>query len=192
MITPFPRLYEVDEQPGYSERYEEALLNFEATLSLGQASGEVAELLFFPHTGGCWRGRFRMGMRDYPTLVATTPNPEFCLVVTGGIAYRVNVTEKTADHINMRYPVTQIAEAPASELLMLVDFCDLAAIGRSGVQWRTRDLANDDLRVLSVEGKNLRYAGVALGETCEYIAEIGSSGLSGIKIVSSAALQWRT
>lgn len=128
-----------------------------------------------------------MGMRDYPTLVATTPNPEACLVVTGGIAYQVNVVEKTADHIEMRYPVTQIAEAPASELLMLADFRDVAAIGRSGVQWKSRDLAQDELRVLSLDGNNLRYAGFDFGENCEYIAEIRSSGLSGIKRVSPVA-----
>ena len=187
MITSFPRLYEVDDQPGYPERYEDALVNFEATLSLGQASGEVADLLFFPNAGGCWRGRFRVGMRDRPTLIAATPNPEVCVIVTGGIAYHVNVTDKTADHIKMRFPVTQVAEATASELLMLVDFCDVAAIGRSGVQWRERDLVNDELRVLSVEGNNLRYAGFALGETCEYLAEIRLGGLSGISIVSPSA-----
>lgn len=185
-MTSFPRLYEVDEQPGYPERYEVAVLNFEATLSLGQASGEVAELLFFPNTGGYWRGRFRMGMRDYPTLVATTPNPEVCLVVAGGIAYRVNVTEKTAEQIEMRFPVTQIAEAPASELLMLVDFCDVAAIGPSGVKWRARDLVSDDLRVLSVEGNRLRFGGFARGESCEYLAEIRPIGLSGIERVLPA------
>ena len=187
MITSFFRLYEVDEQPGYPERYEDTLLNFEATLSLGQASGEVADLLFFSNAGACWRGRFRVGMRDCPTLIAATPNPEACVVVTGGIAYHVNVTEKIASHIKMRFPVTQVVAATASELLMLVDFCDVVAIGRSGVQWRECDLVDDELRVLSVEGNHLRYAGFVSGATCEYLAEIQSGGLSRISRVSPKA-----
>jgi hypothetical protein len=186
MLSAFPRQYEIDERPGYPERYEHPVLNFEATLSLGQASSEVAELLFFPNSGGYWRGRFRVGMSSCPTLVSTTPNSEDCLVVAGGIAYLVNVAQKTADHIYMNYPITQIVEAPASELLIIADFSDIAALGSAGLRWKEH-LVADDLRILSINQNTLRYQGFDRGETWEYVAEIQPNGLGVVQRVSPAA-----
>ena len=84
--------------------------------------------------------------------VYATPSPRRLCVLADGLAYLVgvNAAQHGADVVHDQVGQVEVVVDP--ELLLLVRFIDIVAIGVDGVAWRSPRLAVDDLRVVSTVG----------------------------------------
>ena len=74
-----------------------------------------------------------------------TPIPTAIAFISDLTGFLVDVAERRI--LYEEEPVTRIWQAQESDLLLMVSFGDVTAIGPTGVVWRSKRLAYDDLKV---------------------------------------------
>jgi hypothetical protein len=144
-------------------------------------SGKDGFLLRFSPIGGSeWLGCFAFGFHPSSqyTLsgVFATPNPSYAVVISGGVAYRVNAaTPRDCSQIRLS-PVRDIRVVVPQNLLALADFTSVEAIGRDGSHWKSERLCWDDLSILEIRDGILHGAGSdptnALNPESEFLLDL--------------------
>lgn len=87
------------------------------------------------------------------------PSPNHFLAVTDSVAYYVN-SQSPLDSLTLtNFPVQQIRSFPAFEMLLVIDFFSLTAIGPSGILWRSNRLVVDELKVVRATNEHLFCCG---------------------------------
>ncbi len=99
---------------------------------------------------GRWVGFFAAGGLGGITGLFACPLPTESCVLNDGLAYVVRVDNPREGVSLVSNQVTQVVRVPTLPLVLLVSFCDMVALGSSGIAWRSQRLALDDLRVESV------------------------------------------
>jgi hypothetical protein len=99
---------------------------------------------------GRWVGFFAAGGLGGVTGLIACPLPTESCVLNDGLAYVVSVDNPRKGASLASNQVTQVVRVPTLPLVLLVSFCDMVALGSSGIAWRSPRLALDDLRVESV------------------------------------------
>jgi len=112
--------------------------------SASEQGGRDGVLLrIIPVTGTSWVGTFGFGS-EIPkaiTGVYSCPDPESLCVIAKGEGYLVNVTEPTVWQEIDVYPILDIRVIGELELLVFADFTGIAAYGRNGHRWTTKNLS---------------------------------------------------
>ena len=99
---------------------------------------------------GRWVGFFAAGGLGGITGLFACPLPTESCVLNDGLAYVVTVDNPREGVSLVSNQVTQVVRVPTLPLMLLVSFCDMVALGSSGIAWRSPRLALDDLRVEGV------------------------------------------
>lgn len=96
-----------------------------------------------------WIGQFAAGGLGGVSGLYAVPNSLQLCVVADGLAYLVDVDSDPPAAQVVHDQVGQVEAAAEPDLLLLVRFIDIVAVGPAGVAWRTPRLAVDDLHVLT-------------------------------------------
>ena len=126
-----------------------------------QKGGEGGALIEVqPLSAPSWIGNFAIGYRSGLALtdVSSCPNPDEICVVSSGTAYVVHVNDPVQWQSLPCFPVTQMVEVPAWNLMIFADFTSLVAFGAKGINWMAPHLASDGLKILGIEARWLRLS----------------------------------
>jgi hypothetical protein len=108
---------------------------------------------------------------------ARTPSPTTIAVISDLTGCVLDVVERRV--VFSAYPVIRITEDERHDLLLLVGFTSLTAVGRDGVAWTTEPLALDDLKVVAIREDVI----VCTGTSLEYLAdEIVVNAVTGARL----------
>lgn len=108
---------------------------------------------------------------------ARTPDPRAIAVISDLHGYVLDVVDRRV--IFEGYPVIRVTEDERHDLLLLVGFTDLTAVGRGGVVWTTERLALDDLKVVAIRDDVIICTGTSLESLA---AEIVIDAVTGAKL----------
>lgn len=111
--------------------------------------GRPVTVAFDATRPGRWVGFFAAGGLGGVTGLFACPLPTELCVLNDGLAYLVSVDHPRRGASLVSNQVTQVVRVPTLPIVLLVSFCDMVALGSSGIAWRSRRLALDDLRVES-------------------------------------------
>ena len=114
-----------------------------------------------PETGGSFAGTCALGFGDpsLPSGLWACPRPDDLLVVAGGYAYRIDVTNPAhCEFLPMR-PVASILVARTEGLLLLAGFNHVLALGAEGVRWATDRLSWEGVTMGEVRDGKLHGQG---------------------------------
>jgi hypothetical protein len=104
-----------------------------------------------PSVGDRWVGMFAAGSMRGLRGVFACPDPRDLGVVCEGAAYLVDAFAPTAGARVLHGPVGQVTRVSGLDLVLLVGFVEVTAIGPNGIAWRTPRLAIDDLHVVRAD-----------------------------------------
>lgn len=124
-----------------------------------------------------WVGSFEAGGMHALTGVFACPRPTDALVVCDGQPYLVDVTAPTRTTVLDLEPVTQVCRVRDLDLLVLVGYSNLAALGPAGLAWHSERLCLDDLRVLDATADGIHCLGDFAGSTEEFTVDPHSGQL---------------
>ena len=114
-----------------------------------------------PATGGQFLATCALGFRDpaLPTGVYACPRADDLLAIAGGYAYLADtLNPERCLHLPVR-PAVHVLSAPASGLLLLAGFHDIAAIDANGLRWQTARLTWEGVTLTGVSDGCLRGTG---------------------------------
>ncbi|HEV2399093.1 MAG TPA: hypothetical protein VGS27_19260 [Candidatus Sulfotelmatobacter sp.] len=113
-----------------------------------------------PSTGNSWIGVFKFLFEspDRFSRVLSTPDPNRVCVVSGSAGYIVKVDEPEIWE-EIVIPVLGVQPLSKHKLLIFSDFTGLAAYGRNGLVWKSKQLCWDELRILKVTDTTIEGAG---------------------------------
>jgi len=115
----------------------------------GHRSGETLAIRIRPLHGVPWIASFAIETRGrLITGLYGCPNPEHLLVVTGTDVYLTHVTEPGGVDDLPIWPVLVVRRLPATDLVVIGSFTNLAAIDEFGPRWVTDRLFLDDLEIV--------------------------------------------
>jgi hypothetical protein len=110
------------------------------------------------HRGRPWVGTFAFGTvapSGFSGLFATPDGEQLC-VVSRGEGYLVNaITPTTWEAVSAR-PIIDVRPIRNQEIIVFANFTELVAHGPSGIKWRTKRLAWDNLKITKVGETFLR------------------------------------
>ena len=113
-----------------------------------------------PSGSDSWVGIFESGGLGGSTSLFATPDAERMCVLVGGQAFMTPVDAEDASRNTVtHFPVRQVYTAEDVQLLLLVSYTDVTAIGRTGTAWSTPRLAWDEVEVLSASKDGIRCRG---------------------------------
>lgn len=142
-IVPYP------EYPG-NGRWRHQLFCFDRSGALAPDPvtrwGAALTVEVHPADSPAWVGSFASGGLGGISALSAGPSPTQLVVVVDGLAYLVDVESPTGGASIADDQVTQIVPV-GTDLLLLVRFIDIVAIGPKGLAWLSARLAVDDLRV---------------------------------------------
>jgi len=87
------------------------------------------------------------------------PSPDFFLAVIDSVAYYINSNLPFKASVIKSQPVRQVLSYPALDLLLILDFVAMTAIGKSGILWTTNRLVRDELKVLEISDEKIFCCG---------------------------------
>lgn len=87
------------------------------------------------------------------------PNPDFFLAVIDSVAYYINSSFPLQSKVIRCQPVRQVISYPGYDLLLVLDFVAMTAVGTSGILWTTNRLVRDELKVLEISDEKIFCAG---------------------------------
>ena len=99
-----------------------------------------------PASAHRWVGQYAAGGLGGISGAFACPSPDHLCVLVDGQAYLTDVGAPASGSVVAHDQVGQVVAS--ADLLLLVRFIDIVAIGRDGIAWRTKRLAVDDLRVI--------------------------------------------
>ena len=100
--------------------------------------------------GGRWVGQFAAGGLGGVSGVFGSPGSRQLCVVVDGLAYVIDVDAPHQGAVVVHDQVSQVEAVERPDLLLLVSFIDIVAVGRDLVEWRSVRLAVADLRVVRI------------------------------------------
>jgi hypothetical protein len=101
-----------------------------------------------------WTGNFEKGDGKLSGVWAT-PSPDHLCVVAGGRAYWVSARDDRGYDILPVYPVQDVRAILESDLLILVDYTEIAAIGREGLRWISDRISWDGIHILHADARGI-------------------------------------
>ncbi|MBO9710689.1 MAG: hypothetical protein J7521_21005 [Caulobacter sp.] len=108
---------------------------------------------FTPSTGERWIGNFATGGKRLDG-VHDDLGEAAVVVVSGGDVYLVDARER---HVALVTPwVKTLRFEPDLGLFVLVDDCEVTALGRSGIKWRSRRVSWDGITEVHRDGSVLK------------------------------------
>jgi hypothetical protein len=114
---------------------------------------------------------------------ARTPNPDAIAVLSDNDAFVLDVAER---HVLLREPgIVRITEDERHDIVLLIGWTYITAIGRDGIVWSTERLALDDLKVVATLDDRIVCTG-SIGELLP--VEITVDPVTGAKISGPALL----
>lgn len=129
-----------------------------------------------PEVGPEWVGMFPAGGLGGVDGVFAGPAPVQMCAVVNGLAYLVRVDEPEAGAVITHDQVGQVVPVVGAELLLLVRFIDIVAVGPEGVAWRSARLAVDDLRVVRADADGVHCTADVLGDSAASIVVDPATG----------------
>lgn len=114
-----------------------------------------------PASGGSFLATCALGFRAPTALTGiwSCPRPDDILAIAGGYAYLADTLAPDRPlHLPLR-PVTQVLPAPEANLLLLVGFHNIAAIGANGLLWETGRLTWEGLTLSGIRDNQLHGLG---------------------------------
>ncbi len=115
----------------------------------GARSGRTLTIRIHPHFAAPWVASFALEARGrLINGLYGCPNPRQLLVVAGDEAYLIEVTEPGGVNEVPIRPVLLVRRLPATDLVVIGSFTNLAAIDELGLRWLTDRLFLDDLELV--------------------------------------------
>jgi hypothetical protein len=116
----------------------------------GGKDGVLAEI--HPENGEPWLGTFAFGLfaPKRPSGIFTTPNPDRLCVVAKGEGYLVSANAPSAWETVRATPIIDVRPVRAQGIIVFASLTDLVAYGPTGIKWRTKRLAWDNLQISEV------------------------------------------
>lgn len=118
-------------------------------------------VMVHPAGGGVFLATCALGFTDpaMPTGIFSCPNPSELCAFAGGYAYVFDTAApERSTHIPLK-PVADVLVLAAHGLLVFVGFHAIVAWGREGLAWQTARLSWEGIRIMGVEGGELRGFG---------------------------------
>ena len=119
------------------------------------------EVMIRPDSEAPFLATFALGFSDpaAPTGVWSCPDSCELCALAGGYAYVVNTRDpQSFTHIAFR-PVLEVRPLLAQSVLLFVGNCALLAWGAHGLSWQTGRLSAEGLRIVEINGNELRGFG---------------------------------
>jgi hypothetical protein len=124
-----------------------------------------------------WIGMFPAGGLGGIDGVFAGPGPTQMCAVVDGSAYLVSVDMPTAGAVIAHDQVGQVVSVPGAQLLLLIRFIDIVAVGPDGIAWHSPRLAVDDLRVDHADTSAIHCTADMLGHSQTPIVVDPATGL---------------
>jgi hypothetical protein len=142
----FAASYEVEVDPEFPPSGDWGAPEFR----FGHRSGKTLAIRIHPLHAAPWVASFALETRGrLINGLYGCPNPEQLLVVTGTDSYLIQVTEPgSVDDVPV-WPVLVVRRLPATDLVVIGSFTNLAAIDEFGLRWVTDRLFLDDLELVN-------------------------------------------
>ncbi|MEO6776265.1 MAG: hypothetical protein ABI467_25155, partial [Kofleriaceae bacterium] len=104
-----------------------------------------------------WIGIFAFGSfrSSAATRVLSMPNPDVFCVVAKGAGYLVSAAKPDVWEAVLVHPVIDVRAIAEAGLVIFTNFTELMAYGAQGVRWRTKRLAWDGLKIVSIGDRTL-------------------------------------
>jgi hypothetical protein len=144
----FPHEYAVEvlgELPGTAER----TFWFKLPWALGSDG-----LLLSIENQSPWVGVFGQGRGDLSGFWSM-PSSNHLLVCAGSVGYVVNATDPADWKPAIFAHIVQVYAAVAQGLLLVADFCHVAAYGSAGVKWKSDRLTLDGVKIESADSTSV-------------------------------------
>jgi hypothetical protein len=128
----------------------EKLHHFPVQMEEGDREGAYVRVV--PARGPAWTGFFALGFDSPQVLnaVFSCPDPDCLCVVAGGYAYLVKATDPAQWLQIEQRPVMEMSSVPQMNLLIVIGFTSITAVGSAGIQWTTARLSWDGVRLTRV------------------------------------------
>lgn len=108
---------------------------------------------FRDHGGEQWIGNFQRGLSQCDALLEH-PDGQHVLIVAGGQGYVVDPDLRRA--VAIKGDVSQVySDAEAAVLYLEKQGLSIEALGRHGVEWRTRRISWDGMRNVRIDGEKI-------------------------------------
>ncbi len=108
---------------------------------------------FFPSTGASWVGNFIDGECGISTVI-DHPNGKSVIAISGGLGYIVDPEHQTLLG-SIAGCIWHVTKYQGENLLIFGDNCGFEAIGESGIVWKTRRIAWDEMRNIRLIGSTI-------------------------------------
>jgi hypothetical protein len=118
-----------------------------------QAAGQDGVVVrVVPETADAWVGMFAFGKlgKDGISRVLTMPDPEKLCVVARGAGYVVSASKPETWEAVRAIPIVDVRAVPSAGVVVFANYTEMLAYGEGGVKWRTKRLAWDGLKIVSV------------------------------------------
>ncbi|MDQ3031642.1 MAG: hypothetical protein M3Y87_04435 [Myxococcota bacterium] len=125
----------------------------------GQAGGrDGVTLRVQPEAGAPWIGTFASAASNEHgiTRVVSLPDPDTLCVVSRGAGYIVSASTPDVWGPVLATPIVDVRAVVSAGIVVAATQTDILAIGDCGVKWRTKRLAWDGLRIVSIGDQTLR------------------------------------
>lgn len=97
-----------------------------------------------------WIGNFTGIDNKYFSGVLLWPDARYLCVVAGGKAYIVQADNPDIYDELPIVPITDVYNVSEQKVLLFATFSEISAFGKTGFMWKTKDLANDGVKVRDV------------------------------------------
>lgn len=110
-----------------------------------------------PETGAAWIGTFAFGGSGERgvTRALSLPEPDKLCVVSRGAGYVVSASTPEAWERVAATPIVDVRAIVSAGIVVLATHTEILALGDRGVKWKTKRLAWDGLRILSIGERTL-------------------------------------
>ena len=152
----FPHSYEVkvlEQAPPVHPL--EKLHHFPVEMEEGDRAGAYVRVA--PERGAAWRGFFALGF-DTPEALncaSSCPHPDAFCIIAGGYGYVVNAVDPAQWLQVEQRPVTELRSLTKNNLLLLIGFTSITALGSAGIMWTTERLSWEGLRIAEIGAEHL-------------------------------------
>lgn len=180
MDTTFPHSYTCEwlsETPGVALAH----YYYPGATRNGGRDGVLVEVR--PDHGQGWLGTFAFG-RVTPKGVSgifTLPDPNRFCVVSKGEGYIVSAAAPMAWEAVLATPIIDVRPVQARGIIVFASFTELVSYGPTGVDWRTKRLAWDNLRITEVTDTFVKgeYWDIRSGATASFVVDLATGAHQG-------------
>ncbi len=106
-----------------------------------------------PESDARWIATLEAGGLGGLTGLYATPSDSHLCALADGLAYLINAGSPADGAMPVHHQVSQVVSVDGCDLLLLVRFIDIVALGPDGVAWRSHRLAVDGLAVVGISSE---------------------------------------